>query len=150
MRKTATLGLTLVALSTAPLTAQRSAVPAPPGVGRGDSAGSDTRSKLPGDGAGLYRAICQSCHMADARGGTGAGTIPALAANPRLADPAYPMMMVVQGRGAMPGFIDTLSPIQIAEVVRYVCTHFGNACKGDISPDLVRQMSATVPHRPAP
>jgi len=35
------------------------------------------------DGATLYRAICQGCHMPDARGAKGAGEYPALAANPK-------------------------------------------------------------------
>ena len=36
----------------------------------------------------LYANVCQACHMADAKGAVGAGTIPALAANPRLAGAA--------------------------------------------------------------
>ena len=78
-------------------------------------------------GEQVYQAVCQACHMADAKGGTGAGTIPALAKNPRLAGAAYPVMVVTHGQGAMPGFSSTLSDAQMAGVITYVRTHFGNA-----------------------
>ena len=77
-------------------------------------------------GEQVYTQVCQACHMADAKGGTGAATIPALASNPRLAAAAYPITMVVKGRGAMQGFAGLLAPEQIANVVGYVRTHFGN------------------------
>jgi mono/diheme cytochrome c family protein len=64
--------------------------------------------------------------MADAKGGSGAAIIPALAKNPRLAEPGYPVGMILQGRGAMPSLSDMLSPVQIAGVVTYIRTHFGN------------------------
>jgi mono/diheme cytochrome c family protein len=34
--------------------------------------------------------------------------------------------MVLYGRGAMPWFSEMLTPVQIANVVAYVRTHFGN------------------------
>jgi hypothetical protein len=69
----------------------------------------------------IYEGICQACHMADARGGGGAGTgIPALADNPRLADKAYAIGILVKGRGGMPWFTDILTPPQIAAVLTYV------------------------------
>jgi mono/diheme cytochrome c family protein len=75
--------------------------------------------------------------MANAKGGQGAAIIPALAGDPRLAVAAYPIAMVVNGRGAMPGFTDTLSPTQIANVVGYVRTHFGNAYPKPVTPQEV-------------
>lgn len=87
------------------------------------------KSKPPVSGEDVYKAVCQACHMADAKGGSGAGTIPALAKNPNLAVAAYPVMMVTTGRGAMPSFRDLLQPPQIANVVNYVRTHFGNDYK---------------------
>ena len=77
-------------------------------------------------GQQIYAYVCQGCHMADARGGTGAATIPALAGNPRLKNAGYPISMVLHGRGAMPSLTDTLTPAEIAKVVTYVRTHFGN------------------------
>jgi mono/diheme cytochrome c family protein len=67
--------------------------------------------------------------MADAKGGKGAGQIPALAKNSNLEDSSYPISMIVQGRGAMPPLTDLLNPAQIAAVTTYVRTHFGNSYK---------------------
>ncbi|MBU6499257.1 MAG: cytochrome c [Rhodospirillales bacterium] len=78
-------------------------------------------------GREIYSGICAGCHMADGRGAVGAGAYPALAQDARLADPAYPIAMVLHGAGAMPGFAATLSDRQVAEVVAYIRTHFGNA-----------------------
>ena len=91
-----------------------------------DEPGGYTRPHTPKTGEEIYRQVCQACHMANAMGGTGAATIPALANNPRLMAAQYPIDMVVHGRGAMPYFTDSLTPAQVAEVVTYVRTHFGN------------------------
>jgi mono/diheme cytochrome c family protein len=91
----------------------------------------------PVTGEQVYTQVCQACHMANAKGGQGAATIPALAGNPRLAVAAYPIAMVVNGRGAMPGFTDLLGPAQIANVVGYVRTHFGNAYAKPVTPEDV-------------
>lgn len=112
---------------------------APSASGGGDNPGAGTRAPNPVTGEQVYQVICQSCHMADAKGGTGAGQMPALANNPRLAAPAYPIMMVMNGRGAMPWFYDSLSPAQVAAVVGYIRTHFGNnytapVTAADVSP----------------
>jgi mono/diheme cytochrome c family protein len=93
----------------------------------GDTGGGITRVPKPVTGEQVYGAVCQACHMADAKGATGAGTIPALASNPRLAGAAYPIMIVSGGKGAMPGFSGMLTNAQMAEVIGYVRTHFGNA-----------------------
>jgi len=78
-------------------------------------------------GEQLFTHICQGCHMPDGAGAVGAGHYPALANNPKLASAAYPVVMVINGRGAMPSFGNGLSDAQIAGVVNYVRTHFGNA-----------------------
>lgn len=77
-------------------------------------------------GEELFANICQGCHMPDAMGATGAGTYPSLASNPNLEAGGYPTYLVVHGRRAMPPFGDMLSDDQIAAVVNYVRTHFGN------------------------
>jgi len=79
------------------------------------------------DGATVYRGICQGCHMADARGAEGAGHYPALAANPKLASAPYPVLTVLRGRRGMPELGIYLSDTQVAEVVNYVRSHFGNS-----------------------
>ncbi len=93
----------------------------------GDTGGGITRVPKPVTGEQVYGAVCQACHMADAKGASGAGTIPALASNPKLAGAPYPIIVVTGGKGAMPGFAGMLSNAQMAEVITYVRTHFGNA-----------------------
>ncbi len=63
-----------------------------------------------------------------------------MAANPRLSAAAYPVTLVVKGRGAMPSFTDLLSPAQIAGVVGYVRTNFGNAYPKPVTEADVKQI----------
>jgi len=79
------------------------------------------------DGESLYRSICQGCHMSDGRGASGAGTYPALASNPKAASAEFLALTVLNGRRNMPSFAASLDDAQVAEVVGYVRTHFGNA-----------------------
>jgi mono/diheme cytochrome c family protein len=105
-----------------------------------DEPGGLTKASDPVTGEEVYTQVCQACHMANAKGGQGAAVIPALAGNPRLAIAAYPIAMVVNGRGAMPGFTDILNPTQIANVVGYVRTHFGNAYTKPVTPQEVAKI----------
>jgi mono/diheme cytochrome c family protein len=96
-------------------------------------------------GEQLYQGICQGCHMSDAKGAVGAGTYPPLADDPRLAAAIYPMTVVINGQRAMPAFgranppfAAALTDVQIANVLNYVRTHFGNQYQDAISPDAVR------------
>ena len=85
------------------------------------------KSKIPLiTGEQVFIQVCAACHMADAKGATGAATIPALANNPRLSVAGYPITVILFGRGGMPSLSDFLPPAQIANVVGYVRTHFGN------------------------
>jgi len=88
-------------------------------------------------GEAIYQGICQGCHMANAKGAEGAGRYPALVSNPHLAGAAYVMHVVLKGQKGMPGFADNLSDQQIADVVNYVRTHFGNRFGGAVTPDEV-------------
>ncbi len=78
-------------------------------------------------GQAVYAAVCAGCHMPDGRGAVGAATYPALVPNGRLAAAAYPITRVLRGRGAMPPFARTLSDAQVAAVVDYIRTAFGNS-----------------------
>jgi mono/diheme cytochrome c family protein len=90
-----------------------------------DSAGGVSAVQISREGRQVYEEVCQACHMADARGGGGAGAgIPALAGNPRLADKAFVIDVLVKGRGGMPWFTDILSAGQIAAVLTYVRSDF--------------------------
>jgi len=107
-----------------------------------DEPGGVTKTEAPVTGEQVYTQVCQACHMANAKGGQGAAVIPALASNPRLAVAAYPIAMVVHGRGAMPGFTDILGPAQIANVVGYIRTHFGNAYPQPVTAQEVAKIEA--------
>jgi mono/diheme cytochrome c family protein len=89
------------------------------------------------DGAALFQAICQGCHMPDARGASGAAAYPALAHNDRLAAAAYPVITVLKGRKGMPSLASYLSDAQVAAVVNYVRTHFDNAYTDVVSDTMV-------------
>jgi mono/diheme cytochrome c family protein len=89
-------------------------------------------------GEELYQGICQGCHMPDAKGAVGAGAYPALAGNVRLAAAIYPITVVVNGQRAMPPFGTGLSDEQIANVLNYVRTHFGNRYKDLVTPAAVK------------
>ena len=77
-------------------------------------------------GKQIFQGVCQACHMPGAKGAVGAGAYPALAGDPRLASAAYPAAMVLNGFAAMTPFRDNLSAQQVADVVNYIRTHFGN------------------------
>jgi mono/diheme cytochrome c family protein len=92
----------------------------------------------PGDysfqgGAAVYSHVCQACHMADAKGAVGAGAYPALASNPKLAEAGYPVAVVLHGQKAMMPLGNLLTDQQVADVVNYIRTNFGNRYKGAVS-----------------
>jgi mono/diheme cytochrome c family protein len=83
-------------------------------------------------GEALYANICQACHMEDGKGAVGAGFYPALANNLKLEARSYPVYVVLHGFKAMPPLEKLLSDGQVAAVVNYVRTHFGNAFKDSV------------------
>ncbi|WP_342628170.1 cytochrome c [Nguyenibacter vanlangensis] len=101
------------------------------------------------DGGAIYRTLCQGCHMADGRGAAGAARFPALAGNPKLAAAGYPAYVVLNGFGGMPWFADKLSDTQVAAVVNYVRSHFGNHYADTVGPaDIAPQRPAAEAIRP--
>jgi mono/diheme cytochrome c family protein len=89
------------------------------------------------DGRQIFEQICQGCHMQNGQGAVGAGHFPALANNRTLASRQYMALTILMGRRNMPAFGPkhaigfggppaTLSEDQIAAVINYVRTHFGN------------------------
>ncbi len=77
-------------------------------------------------GEGIYNAVCAGCHMPDGEGAVGAGEYPALAGNEMIAFPDYPIHITIHGHAAMPPLGELLDDAQIAEVVNYIQTSFGN------------------------
>lgn len=90
-------------------------------------------------GENVYRAICQGCHMPDGEGAVGAGAYPALADNENLEFPEYPIYIIINGQKAMPPLGDVLDDQQIADVVNYIQTHFGNKYGGEATAEMVGQ-----------
>ena len=84
-------------------------------------------------GAAIFTNVCQGCHMPQAQGAVGAGMYPALAKNEKLEIAGYPVAVVVHGQKAMPAFGPLLDDQQIADVVNYVRTNFGNKYKDKVS-----------------
>jgi mono/diheme cytochrome c family protein len=77
-------------------------------------------------GEALYTSVCQACHMSNGEGASGAGRYPALARNPKLETGDYATFVVLRGQKAMPPFARLMTDEQVAAVVNYVRTHFGN------------------------
>ncbi|MBU6164604.1 MAG: cytochrome c [Alphaproteobacteria bacterium] len=99
----------------------------------------------PHPGAEIYQNVCQACHMANAGGGEGAGRIPALAKNGALAAATYPILVVTGGKGAMPWFRGSLTDTQIADVINYVRSNFGNRYKDKVTAAMVAEQGIAAP-----
>ncbi len=117
-------------------------------VGGGDTGGGVVRVAKPVTGEQVYKAVCAACHMQDAKGGSGAATIPALASNPKLAGAASPIVIVAGGKGGMPGFAGMLSNAQMAGAITYVRTNFGNNYPKPVTEADVAKL-AHIPHAEA-
>jgi mono/diheme cytochrome c family protein len=89
------------------------------------------------DGAALYRATCQACHMGDGRGAMGAGAYPPLAGNPKLKSKHFVAGVMLTGYHGMPRFGNQMSDDQVASVTNYVRVHFGNENADPITPNQV-------------
>jgi mono/diheme cytochrome c family protein len=92
------------------------------------------------EGAALYARVCGACHQPDAKGATGAASYPPLAENTDLASPAYVVNVLLGGLRGMPPLGRMMSDEQIAEVINYVRSHFGNSYSDAISAKDVEAM----------
>jgi mono/diheme cytochrome c family protein len=109
------------------------------------------------NGADLYSHICQGCHMPGGLGAVGAGHYPKLSGDPALASWQYVATTVLGGRNGMPSFgvrasgeevfgAATLSDKEVADVVNYVRSHFGNKYKDNVTVSQI----AGLPHPGVP
>lgn len=89
-------------------------------------------------GEELFANICQGCHMGDASGAEGAGSYPSLAGNANLVAGGYPIYVIVRGQRAMPAFGAMMSDDQVAAVVNYLRTHFGNSYTDAVTAEDVK------------
>jgi mono/diheme cytochrome c family protein len=105
-------------------------------------------------GAEIYGHICQGCHMPGAQGAAGAGHYPKLAGDPALVSWQYVALTVLHGKNGMPAFgqqptgeamdflLVHLSDAQVADVVNYVRSNFGNHYKSSVTAEQI----AALPH----
>jgi mono/diheme cytochrome c family protein len=84
-------------------------------------------------GAELFRNVCAACHQPDAKGAVGAGAYPPLAQDKNLVSTDFVLAVLLGGLRDMPPLGDMMSDAQVADVVTYVRTHFGNAYPGALS-----------------
>jgi mono/diheme cytochrome c family protein len=115
----------------------------------------DASSFTTTDGRAIYEHICRACHMADAGGAVGAGHYPALAKNPALISREYMVLTILMGRRNMPAFGVkhaigfggpplALSDAQVAAVVNYVRSNFGNHYKDATSAAEVNKLDSAL------
>src|SRR3979490_3410489 len=112
-----------------------------------DSRFTSRTSTANASGADVYGHNCQGCHMAQGQGAVGAGHYPSLAGNPALVSWQYVALTVLNGKNGMPWFglpadrvgfgVVRLSDTQVADVVNYVRSQFGNKYKGKVTADQV-------------
>lgn len=86
--------------------------------------------------------------MPDGRGATGAGTIPALAGDGRLEASAFPVYVVLHGLGGMPAVGWILDDRQVAAVVGYVRTSWGNRWTDAVAPADVASSRPSAAFKP--
>ena len=85
------------------------------------------------DGAALYANVCAACHMPDAKGAKGAAAYPALASNKNVESADYVEAVILHGLRGMPPVGRMMSDEQVADIVNYLRSHFGNAYDGSVS-----------------
>jgi mono/diheme cytochrome c family protein len=93
-------------------------------------------------GEAIWKNVCQGCHMPDARGAVGASAYPALAGDKRLASPVYPVVVLLKGQKGMPDIGAMMDDDQVAAIVNYVRTNFGNHYKGEVTAAQVAALRA--------
>ena len=92
-------------------------------------------------GAPIFAANCAACHQPTGKGIPGA--FPALAGDKFvMGDPAKPVTVLLNGRGGMPTFRDVLNDGQIAGVLSYVRSSWGNTAPA-VDPKLVTRLRGT-------
>lgn len=109
-------------------------------VALADSAGatfSDGDNFSEKTGQELYANVCQACHMDQGQGAVGAGKYPALAKNVNLEAGGYPVFVILHGLKGMPPVGKMMSDDQVAAVVNYVRTNFGNDYKDAVTAEDV-------------
>jgi mono/diheme cytochrome c family protein len=129
-------------------------VAAPPFLGLAQPAtppvGTPVETDLLQRGQQIYDDVCVACHQP---GGQGiAGIYPTLAGDPlvTLEDPTFVITTVLYGRGGMPRFNAIYSDGEIASVVSYVRSAWGNEAAAVTAADVAHLRAADVATPVAP
>ncbi len=93
-------------------------------------------------GKALYETSCEGCHMRNGKGAEGAGHYPPLAGNAKLTSKFYIISVLINGYHGMPRFGDQMSDEQIAVLVNYVRSNFGNQFPDEATAEDVAGMRA--------
>src|SRR5690554_949231 len=88
-------------------------------------------------GEALYDNVCAACHMDQGQGAVGAGYYPPLANNENLEAGGYPVYAILYGLKNMPALGQMMSDAQVAAVVNYLRSHFGNDYKDEVTAEEV-------------
>ncbi len=98
-------------------------------------------------GQELFKQNCSACHQLTGKGIPGA--FPALAGDPFVVGPPELVAStVVHGRGGMPTFGADLTDVQIATILTYVRSAWGNQAS-PITPDMVaKARTSAAPAKP--
>jgi len=101
------------------------------------------------DGAMLFKQNCSACHQAAGQGVPRA--FPALAGNTFVqGDPKAVAFVLLNGRGGMPNFREDLSNEQIAAVLTYVRSAWGNRAAPVAVATVVAAQRGTAGRQDAP
>jgi len=95
-------------------------------------------------GADLFGNVCAACHQPDAKGAAGAAAYPPLAGDKKLVSADFVLTALFKGLRGMPPLGDMMTDGQVADVVNYVRTHFGNSY-----PDAVSASQAATARKTA-
>jgi mono/diheme cytochrome c family protein len=109
-------------------------------------AGSAASAQTP-TGQELFKQNCSACHQITGKGIPGA--FPSLAGDPYvMGPPELVASTVVHGRGGMPTFGPELTDVQIATILTYVRSAWGNQAS-PITPDMVAKVrTSAAPDKP--
>jgi mono/diheme cytochrome c family protein len=151
MKRSSGLVSAACAALTLSLASMAALLPSAPAVADPDP----TPSMTTADGREIYQHICRGCHMPEAAGAVGAGHYPALAKDPTLVSKQFMALILLTGRRNMPAFgarhavgfggaPTVLSDAQIAAVVNYVRSNFGNHYKDSITAAEVKALDQSL------
>jgi mono/diheme cytochrome c family protein len=109
-------------------------------------AGANAFAQTP-SGPEMFKENCSACHQLTGKGIPGA--FPSLAGDPFvMGPPELVASTVVHGRGGMPTFGPELSDVQIATILTYVRSAWGNQAS-PIAPDMVAKVrTSAAPPKP--